>query len=198
MNGTGDRNTSWARAARTAAAVAVLYACLAGCGRPGEADLKALAKGEMAKLVVAPTPKPAPPAAFEGPDGAPQTLAAFKGKVAVVNLWATWCAPCVKEMPTLAALQAAYAGKPVVVAPVSLDRDKDTAKARAFIAARPPLQYRHAAYDWAFKFDPPVTGFPVTIVYDRQGRERARLEGGADWTGTEARAVIDALLAEPS
>ncbi|MEI9965493.1 MAG: TlpA disulfide reductase family protein [Caulobacteraceae bacterium] len=114
----------------------------------------------------------------------------------LVNLWATWCAPCVKEMPTLAQLQSAYAGKPVKVMAVSLDKgDADIAKARAFIADKPPLAFYHGDYALAFALNPPAEGLPTTIIYDRTGQERARLSGGADWSTPEARAVIDRLLA---
>src|SRR5262249_31716820 len=84
-------------------------------------------------------PAPAPQNAFTDAAGKTHTLAEFKGKAVVLNLWATWCGPCVEEMPTLAQLSAAYAGKPVVVIPVSLDRVEDRANAIAFMGqpARP-------------------------------------------------------------
>lgn len=175
-------------------ALLLLTAC---APKPAAPDLKALAKGEMAKLIVAETP--APPAAIliEGPNGKPIDLAAFKGKVTLVNLWATWCAPCKIEMPKLAALQAAYAGKPLAVVPVSLDREAAVPKARAFIAGLPPLAFHHAQMDVAFQLKPPAPGFPTTLILDKQGRERARLAADADWSGRDARAVVDALLAEP-
>ena len=176
------------------AALLLLAACAPKAGR---ADLKTLAKGEMAKLVVADTPAPPAAIAIEGPDGKPVDLAAFKGKVTLVNLWATWCAPCKIEMPKLAGLQAAYAGKPLAVVPVSLDREEAIPKAKAFIASLPPLAFHHAAMDVAFQLKPPVPGFPTTLILDKQGRERARLAADADWSGADARAVIDRLLAEP-
>ncbi len=177
--------------------VAAVYGAVTQMAKPG-GSLKPLATGAMAKLTPVDPPGPAPVAAFEGPDGKPITLAAYKGQVVALNLWATWCAPCVKEMPTLARLQAAYAGKPVLVVPVSIDRGSDLQKARAFIARHPPLRFHRAEFDWAFKLDPPAHGFPTTILFDRQGRERARLSGDADWTSAEAHAVIERLLTEPS
>jgi thiol-disulfide isomerase/thioredoxin len=116
--------------------------------------------------------------------------------VVVVNLWATWCAPCVKEMPTLAKLQEAYAGKPVKVMAISLDKGQpDIDKARAFIADKAPLVFYHGDYGLAFSVDPPTEGLPTTLIYDRSGHERARLTGGADWSTPEARAVLDRVLA---
>src|SRR6185436_2455638 len=106
------------------AGVAALLYGIAGCSNP-PGDLKSLARGEMKKLAVTVTPQPAPAASFSGPDGAPHTLADFRGQVTVVNLWAKWCAPCLAEIPSLAALQRAYAGKPVKVVAISLGKGED-------------------------------------------------------------------------
>ena len=85
-----------------------------------------------------------------------------------------------------------------MVVPISIDREKDVEKARAFIATHKPLAFHHADLDWSFKLDPPAHGFPTTIILDRQGRERARLAGDANWASAEAHAVIERLLTEPS
>ncbi len=183
---------------RLAALAAILYGASA-CGvQSGKGvDLKSLATGEMAKLDVTASPAPAPQLTAQGPDGGTVSLDGLKGQVVVVNLWASWCAPCKTEMPTLARLQAQYAGKPVKVVAISLDKgDADIAKARAFIADKPPLGFYHGDYALAFSLNPPVPGLPTTILYDRAGRERARLSGGADWSTPAAHKVIDALLAQ--
>lgn len=179
--------------------LAVLYGAIAlfAKGRHhGGADLKPLATDGMSKMAVLDKPAAAPVDPIEGADGKPLTIADMKGKVVVLNLWATWCAPCRKEMPTLAQLQSAYAGKPVVIAAVSTDKDDDIAKARAFVGEHKPLAFYHVATAWAFGLAPPVQGFPTTLIFDKSGRERARVEGEADWSSVQARAVIDALLAE--
>jgi thiol-disulfide isomerase/thioredoxin len=176
--------------------LAALYGA-AGCGvQSGKGDLKALAKGPMAKLAVADRPGSLSQLKLEGPDGRPVDLAALKGQVVVVNLWASWCGPCKIEMPTLAKLQAAYAGKPVQIVPVSLDKgEQDIAKAKALIAANPPLRFHHADLGLAFTLDPPVQDFPTTLLYGPDGVKRAQLVGPADWSTPEARAVIDRLAA---
>ena len=161
---------------------------------PG-ADLAPLAKGEMAKLVLS-AGAPAPATPILDPAGRTITLKAIEGPVTVVNLWATWCPPCVKEMPTLAALQAAY-GDRIKVDAISVDKAEDAGRAREFIALHAPLAfYQDPKSAFAFALDPEPEGYPTTLIYDRHGRERARLSGGADWNGPDARAVIDALLAE--
>ena len=179
------------------AIVAVLYAGYALVFKSGQSDdLKPLAKGEMAKLEVPAKLVPSPPIVAQGPNGETVRLADLKGQVVVVNLWASWCAPCIKEMPSLAKLQNAYAGKSVKVLAISLDKGQpDIDKAKAFIADKQPLLFYHGEYSLAFAVDPPTEGLPTTILYDRTGRERARLSGGADWSTPEAHAVLDRLLA---
>ena len=176
--------------------VAALYGAIRLLDKShGGGDLKALAVGEMSKLVVADQVRPPPPIVALAPDGSTVKLSDLAGQVVVVNLWATWCAPCVKEMPTLAKLQTAYAGRPVKVMAISLDKGaSDIAKAKAFIADKPPLTFYHGEYNLAFAVDPPTEGLPTTIFYDRSGHEKARLTGGADWSTPEARAVLDQLL----
>ena len=179
-------------------AIAILL-LLGGCSKilhPGGAQgLGDLAHGDMAKLELAKTPAAAPDIVLDGPDGKPLKLADLKGQVLVVNLWASWCAPCAKEMPTLAKLQAAYAGKPVKVVAISLDKGaEDIDKAKARIAQNAPLGFYHGPYDIAFALSPPVEALPTTIFYDRAGHERARLTAPADWTKPEARALVDRLL----
>ena len=159
--------------------------------------LKSLAKGEMAKLVLPAEAGPAPVTSFVGPGGDLVRIGDFKGKVVVVNLWATWCGPCILEMPALAKLAAAYQGQPVIVVPVSVDGDRDLDKARAFIAQNAPLGfYRDPKLKLPYDFKPAATGMPTTIIFGKDGIERGRLAGGADWSGAEAKAVIDMILAE--
>lgn len=139
----------------------------------------------------------APDYAFQDAAGKPVKIADFKGKVVVANLWATWCAPCKVEMPTLAKLSAHYAGKPVVVMAISIDKDADVAKARDFIAGHKPLAFYNdpeAKLQW--RLSPAIEGMPTTLVYGPDGLERGRVAGEADWSGPEARAVIDRVLAE--
>jgi thiol-disulfide isomerase/thioredoxin len=178
-----------------AALAAVLYA-LCGCSNsPG--DLSSLAKGQMAKLQPTKAPAAAPTTVFRDAQGRPHTLAEFKGKVLIVNVWANWCAPCKEEIPSLAKLQTEFAGKPVVVVPVSVGKGDDETQGQAFIGRNPPLTfYTEPTYAIAFAFKPVVEGMPTTIIYDANGVEKARLVGGADWSGPDARRVVDSLLAK--
>ncbi|RZJ06145.1 MAG: TlpA family protein disulfide reductase [Brevundimonas sp.] len=160
--------------------------------------LAPLATGTMQKLVTPPEAEPAPDYAFVSPDGSPARLADFRGKVVVVNVWAMWCVPCRTEMPTLAALAKAYQGRDVAVVTVNVDNEAaNIADAGPFLQANAPLPfYRDPKFQLPFEL-PGKGGMPQTVLLDRQGRIRAHLTGGADWSSPEARAVIDALLAEP-
>ena len=159
-----------------------------------DSDLAALREGDMRKLVLADEPQPAPDAAFIAPDGSQTTLAASNGKVRLVNFWATWCAPCREEMPALQALQRDLGGADFEVLLVATGRNAPEAIARFFaeegITLRTALDPKGALGRAAG-----VAGLPVTVVLDREGREVARLTGGADWASPSARAIVAALVA---
>ena len=177
---------------------AVLYIIAQASLNPqGETNLKALAKGEMAKFILPAEAAPAPVTSFLDAKGQTKRIGDFRGKVVVVNLWATWCAPCVIEMPTLAKLAASYEGKPVEVVAISVDRPDDAEKARFFIGKHAPLAFYHdpkMALPFAFK--PAAVGMPTTVIYGADGVERGRLSGDADWSGKDAKALIDKVLAD--
>jgi thiol-disulfide isomerase/thioredoxin len=195
----GSRRWPWIVAFWSAAAVglaALVYVIVALSSKPpaGPVDLKLLARGDMASLVVENAGAPPPALPFLDAADHETNLTKLKAPVVIVNLWATWCPPCVREMPTLAKLQAAYAGR-VLVVPISMDAPTDRAKARAFIVKYPPLPfYQDPGSKLVFAISPPAEGLPTTLIYDASGRERARLAGGADWSGPAAHAVVQALL----
>lgn len=155
------------------------------------------APSSFAKKLTLPTePTPAPNYAFFDEAGKPLKVADLKGKVVVLNIWATWCAPCVAEMPTLAKLQAAYANQAVEVVAVSIDSETSATKARVFIARHAPLKFYHDRdMKLPFKLTPPAPGAPTTVIYGKDGLEQARVAGEADWSGPDARALIDKALA---
>ena len=183
-----------ARALLAGAGLAAALYVIPGCSsNPAPGDLKSLATGEMKSLTVDP-PSPAPATPFVDAAGKTHTLAEFKGKALVVNLWATWCAPCVQEMPTLAKLAAETRGQNVAILPISLDRVEDRANAEAFIARRPPLPfYNDPKFALAYAIKPPAQGLPTTILIDSTGMVRAHVAGAADWSGPDARRVVEAL-----
>ena len=162
-----------------------------------ENSLAAHARGTLAALETPADLATPPDQVFMDREGSEVAFADFRGRVVVVNLWAMWCAPCRTEMPTLAALQRAYPEDQVFVLPVNVDTGDDAvADAISFIDVHEPLPfYSDRSFRLPFVF--PGSGkMPQTIVLDRQGRIRAWMAGEADWAGAEARALIDALLAE--
>ncbi len=188
-----------------AAGGALLYAkpdALFKGAAPAEAEKSDLARFAVRSLARLETPVQTPVApdyVFKTRDGADARFADFRGKVVVVNLWAMWCAPCRTEMPTLQALAQAYQGKDLVVLPINVDATDDAvADALSFIDVHEPLPF-YGDRDFKLPFVLPGEGkMPQTVILDRQGRMRASFSGEADWAGPEARALVDALLAEPA
>jgi thiol-disulfide isomerase/thioredoxin len=150
---------------------------------------------DFAKKVTRPTaPTPSPDYVFYDAAGKPLKVSDFKGKVVVLNTWATWCGPCKAEMPTLAKMAASYAGKPVEVVAVSIDTADAATKATLFISQNAPLKFYHdREMKIVFKLNAP--GTPTTVIYGKDGLETARVAGDADWTSPAARALVDEALA---
>lgn len=130
----------------------------------------------------------APDTPFTAPDGSETTLAAFAGKPVLVNLWATWCAPCVAEMPTLDALAEREDGKLQVLV-ISQDMDGAEKVAPFFEkAAFKRLQpYLEPGMALSVGYG---ANLPTTILYDAEGKEVWRVLGDTDWTGKPAADLI--------
>ena len=130
----------------------------------------------------------APTLRFQAPNGVETSAAQFAGKPLLINLWATWCAPCVKEMPTLDAMAAVHAGTLQVV-PVSQDLD-GAAKVTPFFAAHgfktlQPYLDPQASLSIAYQ-----ASLPMSILYDSTGHEVWRMTGAMDWTTETARGLL--------
>lgn len=160
-------------------------------GHEGGPKLRDLAHA----LITTNPPAPIPPITFVDGGGTSRSLADFAGHGMVVNLWATWCVPCVAELPSLAKLSLELAPGDVAVLPLSSDRGGAAAVERFFrtheIAGLPVLldPGGDAARAWGAR------GIPTTVIIDRRGMERARLEGSADWASREAADLVRALVA---
>ncbi|MBX3482581.1 TlpA disulfide reductase family protein [Phenylobacterium sp.] len=148
------------------------------------------------KLSTPETPTPAPDYAFYDEAGKPVKVADLKGKVVVLNVWATWCGPCKIEMPTLAKLARDYEGRGVEVVVVSIDSAEKATQARLFISQNAPLKFYHDR-DMKLPFKINAPGFPTTVIYGKDGNEAARVAGDADWSAAEPRAVVEKALSLP-
>ncbi|CAN5366623.1 TlpA disulfide reductase family protein [soil metagenome] len=176
-----------------------------GAGEAGASVTKVEPGSEaaIAAATLLPPPGPkgvgaiAPDAAFVDSAGKAVKLSDFKGKVVVFNLWATWCPPCRKEMPSLARLAASVKGQPIEIVALSIDKDTATDKAKAFIAENAPLTfYQDATSVLPFKFSPPVQGFPSTFVFDKTGRQRTMVAQDQTWDSEHVRKILAKLAAE--
>jgi thiol-disulfide isomerase/thioredoxin len=164
------------------------------------AALKAAAIGETAGVSINAEPRPFPDLAFKHPDGSSKTLATFKGKVLLVNLWATWCAPCREEMPELDQLQAKRGGSDFEVVAVNVDT-RNVERATDFLdEIGVKTLTRYADHTGKFLQDMKranrAPGLPSTLLLDRNGCELGFLLGPAKWASEDALKLIDAALAK--
>ena len=162
------------------------------------ARMKPLVKGEVAAVELRTRPQPAPALAFTGPDGQPTTLAALKGKTLLVNLWATWCAPCLKEMPSLDALHKEMGGPDFAVVAINIDtRNLDKPKAwlaENKVATLPFYGDPQAATFQALRAAHKVEGMPVSLIVDKAGCELGIIQGPADWASADSKALMKAAI----
>ncbi|MGB0661940.1 MAG: TlpA disulfide reductase family protein [Mangrovicoccus sp.] len=172
---------------------AALYTALALSANAGPA-IEDLREGSLKKLVFAETPKIVTGVAFETEDGTEISLDDFRGQYALVNFWATWCAPCRKEMPSLDALQAEFGGEAFQVVTIATGRQSPAAIKRFFDEEGIENLPQHRDPRQALASRMGILGLPITVLIDPEGREIARLRGDADWHSDSARAIISALI----
>lgn len=159
------------------------------------------ARGEVAAFQAEATPRPAPALTFKGPDGADVTLADLGGRTLLVNLWATWCAPCKAEMPALDRLQADLGDEDFAVVAINVDtRNVD----------KPPTWLKDNGIGTLAYYSDPAgrvlpaiqqgtgsTGLPTTILVDPQGCQIGVVKGPADWASEDAKRLIRAATGRP-
>lgn len=180
---------------------ALLYTAALALANPAAADVgaaQAAADGDMKKLVWHSEPRPVAATEFMTFDEAPLTLEQWRGKWLVVNFWATWCAPCKKEMPMLSQLQDELGSEDFEVVTIATSRNPP-AKMQVFFdeigVENLPL---HRDPQSALARQMGVLGLPVTVLVSPEGMEVARLTGEADWSSDSARAVLSALIGAPA
>lgn len=199
----------WAAAIAAVAAFAAVYVTL---GRPDNAvspaptaqkpaaappagpGVNPLSQGQMAAFVFRKAPEDIPEAKFLDASGKERTLADWRGKVVLLNLWATWCLPCRKEMPALDRLQREMGSDKFQVVAVSVDRT-GLPGARKFLdetGAQALTLYADPTARMAATLR--AAGLPATLLLDRDGREIGRLLGPAEWDGEDAKRLIASVM----
>lgn len=158
--------------------------------------------GDVAAMLPAQTLQSLADLGFNGPDGSATTLGQFTGKVTLVNLWATWCAPCREEMPALDELQARKGSDRFEVVAVNIDRGDDE-KPMAFLQETGIQSLAYYRDETTGIFNELrrrnlALGLPVTLLVDEEGCLLAHMNGPAHWSGEDADKLIDAALAQPS
>ena len=169
---------------------------------PALARVDRASRGQVAGMQAPPQARPAPEIRFKGPDGTDTALSDLKGRLLLVNLWATWCAPCKAEMPALDRLEAALAGPDFSVVAINLDtrnleRPADWLKQagirRLAFYADPGGRVLPA-----IQRDTGSTGLPTTMLIDAHGCTLGVMKGPADWSGPDGLALIRAALGRAS
>ena len=178
-------------------AAALYLACAFGAS-PTLADVdaaNAAREGDMKKLIFHTAPEAVTDTAFQLADNAgTATLADYEGKVVLVNFWATWCAPCRKEMPALAELQEELGGDTFEVLTIATGRNSPEGIKKFFAEIGVDNLPRHQDPQQALAAQMGIFGLPISVILDADGREIARLRGDADWSSDSAKTVIRALL----
>jgi thiol-disulfide isomerase/thioredoxin len=159
-----------------------------------------LVHGEVAALAVAQTPFRVPDLAFKDAQGHDRTLADWRGRTVLLNLWATWCVPCRREMPALDALQANLGGPKFQVVAVNIDQ-RDAQKPLAFLKQ---VGITHLAFysdDSAQVFETLKTagkafGMPTTLLVDPKGCEIGDMAGPAEWSSDDGVKLVSAIITD--
>jgi len=172
--------------------VAILLVIVQSCSQP-KVGIGVFSKGTLKRLSVLDAPPEQPKMHLKTTNGTQMKLSDYQGKVILLNVWATWCAPCIAEMPTLNRLQEVMGGKNFEVITISMDRTAEDAKIwfeENDISVLTP--WHDTTYSISGKLRLP--GLPTSILYDVNGREIARLPGEADWSSSEAKSLINYLV----
>ncbi|PPD46707.1 MAG: thiol:disulfide interchange protein [Methylocystis sp.] len=169
----------------------------AGASRIAE-SVKDIARGEVAAMNISKKPEKLPDFAFNGPDGKPVSLSAFKGKTLLFNVWATWCVPCRAEMPELDKLQAELGSDRFQVVVVNIDTSRPERPKKLFedtgVKALTLYTDPKANVFYELKQAGKALGLPVTMLVDSEGCQIGLMNGPANWHSADAKALVTKAL----
>ena len=182
----------------TLVSTAIVIAAIASYLLPGESQslkrLQSLASGEMVGMEIYQKAKTPPSTMFEGEDGVEIGLRELRGRVTLVNFWATWCAPCVEEMPSLSRLQASIGGENFQIAVISIDRGGyeviEPFLERLGVTNLPSYLDRSNR----LTIEVGAIGLPTTLLLDKDGQIVGRMVGPAAWDSEDAARLVAALI----
>jgi thiol-disulfide isomerase/thioredoxin len=165
------------------------------------ARIAPLVHGEVAALAVAQTPFRVPDLAFKDVDGHARTLADWRGRTVLLNLWATWCVPCRQEMPALDALEGDLGGAKFDVVAVNIDT-RDPRKPLAFLKEIGVTRLAYYSDDSAkvfqdLKMAGKAFGMPTTVIVDPAGCEIGTMAGPAEWASGDGVKLVSAAISSP-
>ena len=166
---------------------------------PSHADTAAAAlrTGDMKKLLFHSASKPVPTVLFDLADGAgTRSLQDYEGKYVLLNLWATWCAPCRHEMPMLSALQTQFGGDQFEVVTIATGRNSPAGIKKFFNDSKIDNLPGYQDPKQKLASQMGVFGLPITVIIDPESKEIARLRGDADWASESAKAIIKSLISK--
>lgn len=174
----------------------VLYPALAlGANIAAAEGLDDYLVGEMRGVVVHEEPLPASDLPFLLMDESESSLAAYEGQYVLLNFWATWCAPCRHEMPSLNALQQELGGEDFQVVTLATGRNPPQAIRRFFEEEEITDLTTYRDINQQIAREMGIFGLPITVVLNPQGQEIARLRGDAEWYSPEAVELMGAIVA---
>ena len=161
---------------------------------PAAAAGSSLSQGQMAAFVFRKEPETLPEIKFQDADGQERTLADWRGKVVLLNLWATWCLPCRKEMPALDRLQSTLGSDQFQVVAISVDRTGLPGAKKFLEETKTPNLAVYADPTARLASTLRAAGLPATLLIDKEGREIGRLLGPAEWDGDAAKRLIQSAM----
>ncbi len=177
--------------------VAVMYTALllgANLAHANMSEIAAMRSGDMGKLNFHTVPKATSEQSYIKEDGSEGTLADNQGKIVLLNFWATWCAPCRKEMPMLAELQTELGGETFEVLTLATGHNPPPAMKKFFKDSNITNLPLHRDPKQKIARDMGVLGLPITVILNTEGKEIARVRGDADWSSDTAKAILSALI----